>query len=486
MTQHPAVIVGAGPVGLMLACELRVADVEVILIERLTARTGESRALGLNTRSIEVLAQRGFAEPFLETGVTWPAAHFAGFPLETGPVGGPHPYALMITQADVEALLEARATDLGAEIRRGCEVTGLRQDPDRVTLEVRSGSDSYQLACDYLIGCDGGHSVIRKLSCIDFPGTDPILYAILGDVKEVDESIDIRRPHVYPGGIFGIAPLGSGAYRISTVEYGIRPPEAAGPVSRRELEESILRVTGKNIAFGESLWLSRFDDKTRLAQRYRAGRVFLAGDAAHVHFPLAGQGMNVGIQDAVNLGWKLAAAIHGSDSPGLLDSYHEERHPVGQRLCLNTRAQSALTFPVEWVEPLRSLFGDLLSFGAVHRHLAEWVCGVDVRYDIADQEDHPLLGRRLTRDAVVSSGDYRDWFDSLRSGRGVLIDVSPGTADLRVATTWKDRVDVVAAEPAPGLDACAILVRPDGHVCWVGTDGAKGLMASLTTWFGPA
>jgi hypothetical protein len=327
---------------------------------------------------------------------------------------------------------------------------------------------------------------VRKLSDIGFPGTEPSLYAVLGDVTSVDESIDIRRPHVYPGGIFGIAPLGPGVFRVSTVEYGRKPPPGAGPVNRAELEASIQRVTGKSIEVGEPLWLSRFDDRTRLAERYSTGRVFLAGDAAHIHFPLAGQGMNAGIQDAVNLGWKLGAAVHGWASPGLIDSYHEERHPVGQRLCRNARAQSALTLPVEWTGPLRELFEDLLRVDAVHQYLAEWVSGTDVHYELAGHREHPLLGRRLARDAAGDCRGSRGWFESLRSGRGVLIDLSGGTADLQAVYAWKNRVDVVAAAPGRELGAQAVLVRPDGHVCWAGTEDTKGLASSLGAWFGQA
>jgi 3-(3-hydroxy-phenyl)propionate hydroxylase/bifunctional hydroxylase/dehydrase len=486
---HQVIVVGGGPVGLMTACELRVAGVQVLLIERLAAPTGQSRALGLNSRSLEVLAQRGFAGPFLARGAAWPAAHFAGFVLDMARAGGPYPYALMISQADTEALLTAQATALGAEIRRDCELTGLRQEDGRVTLEVRSGGERGRLECDYLVGCDGGRSTVRELAGIGFPGTDPTLYAVLGDVTSVDESIDIRRPHVYPGGIFGIAPLGPGVFRVSTVEYGRKPPPGTGPVDRAEFEASIRRVTGRSIGIGEPLWLSRFDDRTRLAERYRADRVFLAGDAAHIHFPLAGQGMNVGIQDAVNLGWKLGAAVHGWAPPGLLDSYHDERHPVGERLCLNTRAQSALTLPVEWTRPLRTLFGDLLKFEPVHRHLTDWVSGTEVRYETADpdgQAENPLLGRRLALDAAGAQADGAGWPASLRSGRGVLVDLSGGTADLREADAWHDRVDVAAAGPRPELGAQAVLVRPDGHVCWAGTADTKGLADALGDWFGPA
>ena len=482
------VIVGAGPVGLTLACELGVAGVPALVVERLAEPTGQSRALGLHARSVEVLDQHGLADAMLAEGTRWPRAHFAGLPLDLEVLDGRHRYALMITQARVEALLTERAVALGAEIRRGHEVTALTQDDEKVSLRVRADGGEDTLECAHVVGCDGGGSTVRRLAGIGFPGTEPTLYAVLGDVDSVDESIDIRVPNVYPNGIFGVAPLGPGLFRVTTVEYGVTAPERGAPVTPAELAAAVRRVTGRDFALGEAVWLSRFDDSTRLADRYRADRVFLAGDAAHVHFPLSGQGMNVGIQDAVNLGWKLAAEVQEWAPPGLLDTYEAERRPVGDRVCGNTRAQSALTFPVSWAAPLRDLVGDLFTEPEVHRRLVEMVTAVDVRYPIGGADTHPLVGRRMP-DAPLTGSDGPDTvFGALRSGRGVLFDLSGGGPGAARPEGWKDRVDVVTAGPVAGLDATGVLVRPDGHVAWAATAPWSAedeeLPAALRAWFG--
>jgi len=464
----------------------------------------------LNARSCELLDQRGLLARFLAEGTPVPRSHFAGLPLELSKLESRHPYALMIPQALVESLLEKYALETGVEIRRGHEVVGLEQDADGVLVRVRSGGEEYQLRCDYLVGCDGGSSAVRKLAGIGFPGSEPTLSGLLGDVDSVGLAVEYRTPLNYPGGIFGAAPIAPGVFRVTTIEYGVQPPDRDTPVTLDEMRAAIRRVTGKDVELGgEPRWLSRFNDSARIAERYREGRVLLAGDAAHIHFPQSGQGMNLGLADAVNLGWKLAAEVHGWAPEGLLDSYHRERHPVGSRVLMNTGAQKAMTFPVDWVPQLREFFGELMEIEEVHRRIMEEVAGVDARYPMPDAErpgePDPLLGRRLPDlDLSTGAGGPGTVAAALHAGRGVLLDFSDGSALPAGVEGWLDRVDLVTAErpeqpqqaeskgqlrQSAGA-AAAVLIRPDGHVAWIGAEAddlaGQRLSASLATWFGPA
>ncbi|MFF1612746.1 FAD-dependent monooxygenase [Amycolatopsis sp. NPDC058278] len=472
------IVVGAGPTGLMLACELRVAGVETVLLERLPEPTGQSRALALHARSAEVLDQRGLLGPFLADGVTWPRVHYAGLLLDMDVVDGRHRYSLHIHQSRVERLLEEAALKLGADIRRGHAVTGLTQDDDGVTALVSGPDGDYRLPGAFLAGCDGGGSAIRKLAGIGFPGTDSALWGIVGDVEEFDDEINLREPIVSERGMLGVSPLGDGLFRVMCVEHGVTPGEQ--PVTVAELRAAVERVTGRAPAFGEPRWLSRFGDATRQAERYRAGRVFLAGDAAHIHFPLGAQGMNLGLQDAVNLGWKLAAAVAGWAPPGLLDSYHDERHPVGHQVCESARAQIALTFPADRVSPLRALMGDLLGFADVRRFLAGLVSGVDIRYSPGTTGS--LTGARIPDVPLSTAEGESSTLRTLHQARGVLLDLSGGAGPASAAP-WAGRVDVVTAAPAAELPYAALLIRPDGHVAWTDRDGTE-LVPALRRWFG--
>ncbi|MDT0439258.1 MULTISPECIES: FAD-dependent monooxygenase [Streptomyces] len=485
-------VVGAGPVGLMLAGELKLAGVESVVLDRLQRPSGQSRALGFNARTAELLHQRGLLERFLAEGRPVPVSHFAGLPMDLTKLDSRHKYTLSMPQFKVERLLEEHAVASGIEIRRGHEVVGLRQDDDGVAVDVVGPDGEYELRCAYLVGCDGGGSTVRGLAGIGFPGTGPKVHGILGDVESIETSVEYRTPLSYPGGIFGVAPIEPSGFRVTTVEYEVTPGEQDTP-TLDELRESIRRVTGEEVELGQARWLSRFSDSARLADRYRAGRVLLAGDAAHIHYPQSGQGMSLGIADAANLGWKLAAVVLGRAPESLLDTYHSERHPAGRSVLTNTEAQKAMTFPADWVRDLRSFFQELMAYDDVHRHIMEEVTGVGVRYALpgepSDGGDRTSLpGRRMPDlDLVTAAGEPVTVAELLRGGRGLLLILSDGVTLPGAARGWADRVDLVTAKPVEPAPAAAVLVRPDGHVAWAGdaTDGER-LLASLTTWFGPA
>jgi len=476
------VVVGAGPVGLMLACELGLAGVRPIVLERLSRPTGQSRALGLHSRTVEVLDQRGLLDRFSEGAPVWPKGHFAGMRLlELDQLDGRHTYALMVPQSRTEALLEERAAELGADLRRGHELLGLEQDSDGVRLTVGGPAGEYELAADYVVGCDGGSSRVRKLAGVGFPGSSSTLNAVLGDVQ-LDQTP--TGPHLSrcSGGVFGTVPLGGDRYRIVAAEFVPPTAHRDDPVTLQELIDTTRRVTGLDIEVGETYWLSRFGNATRQAENYRSGRVFLAGDAAHVHFPAGGQGLNTGVQDAVNLGWKLAAVARGEASSSLLDTYHLERHPVAKRVCHNTQAQLALMNPSPSVDPLRDLFAELLAFREVNKFISEMITGLDVRYPVpgATDEPHPLLGTRLPDWPLLVDGEPLGAMRLLHPGRGFLLDLTGGRRTEELAAAAAGRVRVITATATEPNRPEALLVRPDGYVAWIDGD----LDAALEAWFG--
>jgi 2-polyprenyl-6-methoxyphenol hydroxylase-like FAD-dependent oxidoreductase len=482
------VVVGAGPTGLMLACELRAAGVDTILLERLAEPTGQSRALALHARTVELLEQRGLLEPFLAVGVQWPQIHFAGLPLDMTKLRGQHQYSLHLHQSLVEQLLEQAAGKAGTDIRRGHELVGFIQDDAEVRATVRGPEGEYTLSCGYLVGCDGGGSAVRKLAGIDFPGEVSRLSGILGDVTSFSGEVRVREPLNYPHGMLGVSPLGDGLFRIMCVEWD-GDVVHDGPATEDELRATVRRITASDsMSFGRPTWLSRFGDATRQATRYRHGRVFLAGDAAHIHFPLGAQGMNLGMQDAANLGWKLAAAMHGWAPEGLLDTYHDERHPVGRRVCDNSRAQLAMTYPVDRTTPLRDLFGTLTGFDEVHRYLVEMMAGTDVRYPM--RSAHPadgMLGTRVPDVPLVTAEGETSVLRLLRDARGLLLDLSGEVTTPALADGRQDRLSVIHARPSASLPYQWMLIRPDGHLAWAGGPGdGDTLGEALTTWFGAA
>ncbi|MGW5383205.1 FAD-dependent monooxygenase [Nocardia sp. NPDC003963] len=478
------IVAGAGPTGLTLAGELRLAGVDVIVLDRLPARTGESRGIGLTLRTTEVFDQRGLLTRFgaLETGS---AGHFGGIPLDLSVLDAPVEAARTVPQATTEAVLENWAVELGADIRRDHEVTGLDSDDTGVTVHI-AGRGS--LRARYLVGCDGGRSVVRKSAGFDFPGTAATTELLLADLRGV-EIAPLPPGQQVPGGMAMSARLPGGEYRIIVGERGAPPRRRSGPPSFAEVADVWKRLTDEDISHAEPVWVSAFGDAARLVTEYRRGRVLLAGDAAHVHLPAGGQGMNAGVQDAVNLGWKLAAVVRGTAPVGLLDTYHTERHQVGQRLLANTRAQSLFILGGAEVAPLREILRELTAYPDVERHLAGRVTGLDIRYDVG-AGTHPLLGARLPRRALTRGDRVTDTATLLRAGRGVLLDLADNPVLRRRARPWADRVDVVTATATEAIDprarTAALLVRPDGHIAWAAPGTQHDLPTALDRWFGPA
>ena len=467
------IVVGGGPTGLMLACELRLHGVRVVVLEKETAPTGHVRALGLHVRSIEVMDQRGLLERFLAHGKRYEVGGFFAAIEKPWPgrLDSAHAYVLGIPQPVTERLLAERATELGAGIRRGCELTGLSQDHDGVTVELADGT---RLRARHLVGCDGGRSTVRKLLGVGFPGEPARVDTLLGEMEvgvppETVAAVvaDVRRTHKR----FGLGPFGEGVYRVVVPAAGVAADRSVPPTIE-EFRQRLRVIAGTDFGVHSPRRLSRFGDATRLAERYRTGRVLLAGDAAHVHPPIGGQGLNLGLQDAFNLGWKLAAEVNGWAPEGLLDSYHTERHPVAADVLDNTRAQMQLVSTEPGPRALRRLVAELMDFDEVNRYLIEKITAISVRYDFGG--GHELLGRRM-RDVTLKRGRL---YELTRAGRGLLLD---RTGRLSV-TGWADRIDHVV-DVSEQLDAPAVLLRPDGHVAWVGDD-QRDLLGTLPTWFG--
>ncbi|MER6098551.1 rifampin monooxygenase [Streptomyces sp. NPDC001728] len=467
------IVAGGGPTGLMLAGELRLHGVEVLVLEKETEPTVQSRAQGLHVRSIEVMDQRGLLDRFLANGRQIRAGgFFAGLAPEWPEhLDTAHSYVLAIPQADTERLLTEHAVELGAEIRRDCELVALSQDADGVTAELADGT---RLRARYLVGCDGGHSTVRKQLGVGFPGEPSRVETLLGEMEldvtpeELAATIaEVRRTQQR----FGAMPLADGVYRVVVPAEGVAGERGATP-TLDEFREQLRAFAGTDFGAHSPRWLSRFGDATRQAEHYRVGRVLLAGDAAHVHPPTGGQGLNLGIQDAFNLGWKLAAEVTGWAPEGLLDSYESERHPVAADVLDNTRAQIQLMSTEPGPRSVRRLLTELVAIEEVNRYLIEKITAIAVRYDLG--EGHELLGRRL-RDVELKGGHL---YGMTHAGHGLLLD---RTGRLSV-TGWEDRVDHVV-DAAEELDVPAVLLRPDGHVAWVGEDQAD-LNAHLPRWFG--
>ena len=486
--QSDVIVVGAGPAGLMLAGELRLAGVDVIVLERLPEPTGESRGLGFTARTMEVFDQRGLLERFGEI-ETSNLGHFGGLPLNFGVVRGAHFGAKNVPQARTEEMLAGWAGDLGARIHRGFEVLSVAEEDDGVRVEVAGPDGPVTARARYLVGCDGGRSTVRKAAGFDFPGTASTIEMFLADIRGVQ-----LRPRMIgesvPGGMVMSGQLPDGTQRIIICERGNPPKRRTKPIEYAEISDAWKRLTGEDISHAEPVWLSSFGDATRQVTEYRRGRVLLAGDAAHIHLPAGGQGMNTSIQDSINLGWKLAAEVNGWAPTGLLDSYHTERHAVGARLLMNTQAQGLLFLSGNEMQPMRDLLVELIRYEEVSRHLVGMVSGLEIRYDMGSGT-HPLLGHRMPDyDLVGPVGPVRTPA-LLHRGRGLLLDLADDAPMREVASAWLDRVDVVTAKPGeldaddPLAGTFSVLVRPDGHVAWAAPDGGKAeLLDALHRWFG--
>ena len=494
MTGPTVLIAGGGPTGMMLAGELALAGVDVAIVERRANQDlAGSRAGGLLSRTIEVLDQRGIADRFFAEGQKAQVTGFASVRLDISDFPTRHPYGLGLWQKHIERILAAWVRELKVPVHYGTEVTGFAQDDTGVDVAL---SDGQRLRAQYLVGCDGGRSLVRKAAGIEFPGWDPTTSALLAEVEMTDE------PET------GIRRAASGTHAIGKVEYeikdgqviygkggkvGVMLTEAVVGTSEptlRDLSEGLIAVYGTDYGIHSPTWITRFTDMTRQAAAYRKGRVLLAGDAAHVHSPVGGQGLNTGVQDAVNLGWKLAQVVHGTSPESLLDTYHAERHPVAARVLRTTMAQVALMRVDERIEALRDTVSDLLSMEEPRKRIAAMMSGLDIHYDLG--AGHPLLGRRMPDlDLVTANGPLRV-FTLLHDARPVFLNLGePGGFDI---TPWTDRVRSLDARyeggwelPAIGAVAApmAVLIRPDGYVAWVGEGTQSGLGDALTTWFGP-
>jgi bifunctional hydroxylase/dehydrase len=490
------VIVGAGPTGLMLACELGLAGVPTVVLEASALPRADAPAVAINVGAVEQLDRRGLLEPLKRDATTLPLprTHFALFPLDVERMGERYANSLIVTQRDLSATLEKRARELGVVIRRDHQVVGLDRSGDGVRVTALTQDGTTDIACRYLVGCDGIDSTVRDLAGIAFPSTESPFYGLVGDFRAVAKEMPkehLGYYHSQAGGMYMCLPIGPDTVRLMTAEFGRAPEDRESVVTPEETRTTIHRLTGTDPGPLELRWMSRYRNLSGLADAYHEDGVFLAGDAAHAMFPLNGQAITSGLHDAVNLGWKLAAAVHGWAAPDLLDTYHAERWPVGRRACVNIRAQISLSEDPDQVAPLREVVSRLASFEEGNAHLVEMVMGLDIDY--SDPSDtgrarHALLGRVLPPVQLKTEDGPTDTARLSHAGRGVLLDLSgdPGT-DWKVAG-WQDRIDVVAAAPAPELAVRALLLRPDGHVAWVAPehDARATLHATLDRWFGSA
>jgi 3-(3-hydroxy-phenyl)propionate hydroxylase len=461
VTEHAVVIAGAGPTGLMLAGELALAGVDVAIVERRADQTVEgSRATGLHARTIEVLDQRGIAERFVAEGQTHPSVGFAHISLDLSDFPTRHNYVLALPQSRVEELLAGWVDELGAPVYRRQDVTGFTQGDGGVEVELADGEP---LRAGYLVGCDGGVSVIRKAAGIEFPGWDPSVYSLLAEVEVREQpEVGIRYDE---NGTQAIGPAGDGQrFRVVLTE---RYAGQSAQPTLEDVKRALVAVWGTDFGVHSPTWISRFTDSTRQAAGYRAGRVLLAGDAAHVHYPVGGQGLQVGVQDAVNLGWKLAQVVHGTAPDTLLDTYQAERHPVAAAVLQNTMAQTAIIRSDPRIDALRGILSGLLAMDEPRRRLAGAVSGLDIRYDLGD--GHPLLGRRMPDLDLETPDGPRRLFSLLHEATPVLLDfggsgLPEGVRVIEAGYAGSWELPVVGTVAAPG----AVLVRPDGHVGWVG------------------
>jgi 2-polyprenyl-6-methoxyphenol hydroxylase-like FAD-dependent oxidoreductase len=482
MAEHAVVVAGGGPTGLMLAGELALAGVDVAIVERRASQeVSGSRAGGLHSRTIEVLDQRGIADRFLSQGQVAQVAGFAWIRLDISDFPTRHNYGLALWQNHIERILAGWVGELEVPIYRGREVTGFEQDDTGVNVAV---SDGLSLRAQYLVGCDGGRSLIRKAAGIEFPGWDPTSSSLIAQVELTEEpEWGTRRD---AKGVHAFSRLEDGPVGVLVTEQS---PEHTIEPTLRDLSEALIAVYGTDYGVHSPTSLSRFTDMTRQAASYRDRRVLLAGDAAHVHFPVGGQGLQIGVQDAVNLGWKLAQVVKETSPESLLDTYHTERHPVAARVLRNTMAQTALLRSDERTEALRDTMSELLTMDEPRKRVAGMMSGLDIHYDLGD--GHPLLGRRMPDLDLVTPGGTVRVFTLLHEAHAVLLNFGEPwgfgfapwahrvlAVDAKYSGNWE--LPVLGRVPAP----VAVLIRPDGYVAWVGDGTDNGLRDALTTWFG--
>jgi len=485
MSEHAVVIAGGGPAGLMLAGELALAGIDVAIVERRCSQhLAGSRAGGLHSRTIEILDQRGIADRFLTQGQTYPVVHFH-VPLDLSDFPTRHNYVLGLSQNHIERILAGWVGELAVPIYRGREVTGFAQDGTGVDVQLSGGGP---IRAQYLIGCDGGRSVIRKAAGIEFPGWDAATSWLIAEAQvAVEPEWGSRHDAI---GTHAVGKQENGTPLGVRVVLTEKRVEAGREPTLRDVSEVLFAVYGTDYGIHSPTWISRFTDMARQAAAYRDRRVLLAGDAAHVHAPVGGQGLNIGVQDAVNLGWKLAQVVKGASPETLLDTYHAERHPIAARVLRNTMAQVALRRPDDRSKALADTVTELLAMDEPRKRLAAEMSGLGIHYDLGT--GHPLLGRRMPDvDLVTADGTVR-FFTLLHDARPVLVNLGdPGAFD---TSPWADRVQLRNAHysgtwelPAIGAVSAptAVLVRPDGYVAWVGDRSHVGLSEALTAWFGP-
>ncbi|MFD6619807.1 FAD-dependent oxidoreductase [Streptomyces albidoflavus] len=476
------VVVGAGPVGLLLAGELARAGVEVVVLERRAAATTASRASTLHARTMEILDSRGLL-PSFGSPPDEPRGHFGGIPMDLT-LPGSHPGQWKVPQTTTEAVLQRWALDAGARIRRGVEVVGLREDTTRVRVRAVGPAGESVIPASYVVACDGEDSTVRRLVGADFPGQDAVRELLRADVAGID--VRGRRFERLDAGLAIAARRADGVTRVMVHAFGARVRDGADDPSFDEVTSAWKQVTGEDISTGTPLWLNRFGDAARQLTHYRHGRILFAGDAAHRQMPIGGQALNLGLQDAFNLGWKLAAVVHGANGQELLDTYHDERHAVGARVLSNIRAQALMLLGGPEVEPLRSVLAELIGHDGVRARLAGMISGLDIRYPVGG--DDPLLGARLPPSTLEVGGVRVTTAALLRQGGGLLLRFADGHGRAPRLTGWRDRVRVVNGRGEPGTAPetwpDTVLVRPDGHVIWTSA-GESGPAEALTRWFGP-
>jgi len=494
---HAVVVAGGGPTGLMLAGELALAGIDVAIVERrVDQQLVGSRAGGLSARTLEMLDQRGIVERFLAEGQVAQLTGYAVTRLDISDFPTRHNYGLGLWQNHIERILSSWVEELKVPIYRSREVTGFTQDEEGVSIVLSNGGT---LRAQYLVGCDGGRSTVRKLAGIEFPGWDASMSALLAEAEFAREPpLGVHR-NPYGTHAFGreqyeirdgkVIYADSGPVRVMVTEAQPAARDAAEP-TLHELGEALKAVCGTDYGVRNATWISRFTDTTRQAEKYRQGRVLLAGDAAHVHSPVGGQGLNTGVQDAFNLGWKLALVVRGHAPEALLDSYHAERHPVAARVLKHTMAQVALQRVDDRSEALRDTVAELLKMDEPRKRVAAMMSGLDIHYDLG--EGHPLLGRRMPDLDVRTRDGPARVYAFLHRGRPVLFNF--GAREALDITAWADRVQLVDAAytgawelPALGSVTApgAVLVRPDGYVGWIGDASGAGLAGALARWFGP-
>lgn len=468
-------IAGAGPVGLMVARELQMHGIPTILIEAATERSPHSKALGIHARTVEILKMRGLADEMLEGGIRLPRHHFAmlGNSIDYSRLPSPFPFVLAYPQVGTEKTLEEAALGAGAELRRGHRVAGLSQSPIAVSVEIEGPDGRYTENVDYLVGCDGGRSVVRDAAGIDFPGSEVTMWSFLGEIFLDSPPERGFARHGAQGAVF-VAPVPGGFYRVSGVDLTQQNPN--GPLEFDEFRETVIRTAGSDFGMRDPVWLSRFGDASRLATAYRSGRVFLAGDSAHIHYPAGGVGLNIGLQDALNLGWRLGQVAAGRADEALLDGYHADRHPVGEALMTTSQAQTAV---IKAFAPgdqgLRALTNELIgSVPEYNYELALRLSGLAVRYHVP-ASDHPIAGTRALN-VQLADHDGAALFDQFATPRFVLLhrdDLQVGEIDGVHSVTAKERDLAIVG----WSDVTALLIRPDGYVGWATEDTDPGAIS---------